>query len=181
MIRPTSTQNPTRIIAPNRARTGAHSGAHSGATTIARAIGRFAAILAMATLVFAAAPSSHAGETVTTEDKAAIRQVISDQMAAFRDDDWSRAFSYASPTIQLKFGDIETFKRMVIAGYPSVYRPRDVSFDKVEDLDGVVAQHVRLVGPDDKAKIAVYVMERQDSGAWRIGGVYLIEVPDQMV
>jgi hypothetical protein len=148
-----------------------------------------AATVALALFLLGATTTVHAvdkatdiaADPVATEDTAAIQKVISEQMAAFRDDDWSRAFSYATPTIQSKFGDIETFKRMVISGYPSVYRPRDVSFEKIEDLDGVIAQHVRVVGPDDKAKIAVYVMEKQDSGVWRIAGVYLIEVPDQMV
>ncbi len=34
-----------------------------------------------------------------------------------------------------------------------------------------------LVGPDGQAVIALYAMERQPDGSWRINGVYLLQVP----
>jgi hypothetical protein len=35
------------------------------------------------------------------------------------------------------------------------------------------------VGPDGQAVIALYVMERQPDGSWRINGVYLLQVPGE--
>ena len=50
----------------------------------------------------------------------AARQVISDQIAAFQQDDFETAFTYASPMIKGIFGTPERFGQMVREGYPMV-------------------------------------------------------------
>jgi hypothetical protein len=107
-------------------------------------------------------------------ERAAIRSVIESQMAAFRRDDGVAAFSYAAPDIQAKFGTPEIFMDMVRTGYAAVYRPRDVEFlEALVDNERIV-QPVRMVGPDGEAVIALYHMEQQPDGRWRIAGVVLI-------
>jgi hypothetical protein len=59
-------------------------------------------------------------------DQAAIRQVIQNQIAAFRRDDGAAAFSYASPSIRAQFGSPENFMHIVRNAYQPVYRPSSV-------------------------------------------------------
>jgi hypothetical protein len=115
------------------------------------------------------------------DDKAAIRNVIESQLDAFQRDDAREAFSYASPTIQEKFGTPTRFMSMVRSGYQAVYRPRAVEFRGLSERRGRLAQRVFFVGPDGRAVIAIYFMEQQDDGTWRIDGVQMTEAPDEAV
>ncbi len=116
---------------------------------------------------------------VDETDERKIRSVIEQQIQAFRADDGDKAFSYASPDIQRKFGSVDRFMSMVKGGYQAVYRPQEVEFLGLKDETGAIIQAVRLVGPDGKTVMAVYTMERQDDGGWKIGGVYLVPFPEE--
>ena len=65
------------------------------------------------------------------------------------------------------------------SGYAAVYRPREVEFLELNEDRGLVRQAVRLVGPDGSTVIAVYTMERQLDGVWKIAGVYLVQTQDE--
>ena len=84
-------------------------------------------------------------ENLTNADLMAIRQVIEQQILAFKEDDASGAFSYAAPGIQLQFGTAENFVRMVEAAYPPVYRPRSVVFEDLLEVEGLPAQQLMLM------------------------------------
>jgi hypothetical protein len=114
-------------------------------------------------------------------ERGAIRQVIEGQIAAFQRGDGNAAFAYASPGIQAKFGDPETFMKMVETGYAPVYRPREVEFRDIEMHGGTPIQKVLVVGPDGQPVMALYAMERQPDGSWRISGCTLVKAPDETV
>ena len=126
---------------------------------------------------FLMATAAFAG--VDETDERQIRSVIEQQIQAFRADDGDRAFSYASPDIRRKFGSVDNFMAMVKGGYQAVYRPQEVEFLGLKAETGVISQAVRLVGPDGKTVMAVYTMERQDDGGWKIGGVYLVPLSEE--
>ena len=115
---------------------------------------------------------------VSDNDRAAIRQVIENQLAAFQRDDGSEAFSYASPGIQRRFGTPDNFMAMVRSGYAAVYRPLEVEIRDLRVEGSTIQQEVLFVGPDGKPVIAVYTMQRQADGSWRINRVYLVKAPD---
>ena len=115
-----------------------------------------------------------AEDSVPRPEAEAIKAVIAQQLAAFRADDGDLAFSYASPAIQEKFGSVEEFMSMVRHGYEIVYRPQSAEFLEARRHDGITAQAVHFVGPDGRGTIAIYIMERQEDGSWRIDGVRLI-------
>ena len=110
---------------------------------------------------------------LSTVDRATIRQVIEAQLAAFKADDGTTAFSFASPMIQTMFGDPANFMTMVRTGYLPVYRPREVEFQGLIDFRGQPTQLVLLVGPENEVVTAYYMMERQRDGTWRINGCIL--------
>jgi hypothetical protein len=113
------------------------------------------------------------GAALGATDRAAIRAVVEEQLAAFQRDDERAAFRLASPTIQQQFKSSGNFMRMVRSGYKAVYRPRDVQFGEIETVDGNIIQRVELVGPDGAPALAHYVMQRQPDGSWRINGCFL--------
>ena len=134
----------------------------------------FVLLLAVAT---ALSPTARADELDSTQ-AAAIRHVIENQMAAFKVDDGPAAFAYASPTIQELFQTPEIFMSMVKTGYAPVYRPQAVEFRELMRAARGPVQVVHIVGPDGSAVLALYSMEQQPDGSWRIDGCTLTAAPD---
>lgn len=114
-------------------------------------------------------------------DRTTIRQVIESQLTAFQRDDAAGAYGFASPTIQEKFVSPDIFLEMVKTGYPAVYRPREVEFRDLRSEGGRLYQDVFLIGPDGSTVMAVYEMQRQPDGSWRINGCWLTKAADQSV
>lgn len=109
------------------------------------------------------------------EDSAA-RAVIEAQIEAFRAGDLPRAFGFASPVIQQKFGTPETFGQMVETGYPMVWRPSEVVFLEARETGGRLWQEVFLRDAAGRGWIAEYEMIEAE-GALKINGVRLREAP----
>ena len=110
-------------------------------------------------------------------DRGAIRSVIGNQMAAFQRDDAAAAFGFAAPNTQGMFGTPENFLAMVRQGYQPVYRPSEVRMGELVRIDGRLTQLVHVVGPDGVPQLALYFMERQSDGLWRITGCMLTVEP----
>jgi len=112
---------------------------------------------------------------VADADREAFRNIISSQIEAFQRDDGATAYGYASPTIQGLFPSAERFMAMVRSGYPPVYRPRSLSFGTAADTPRGPEQHVFITGPDGRNWVAIYSLQRQPDGTWRINGCRLVE------
>lgn len=108
-----------------------------------------------------------------TDSFAGMKDAIEGQISAFARDDGDAAFAFASPDIRRRFANPEQFMAMVRAGFQPVYRPRSYSFETPALIDGTPVQPVRVIGPDGRGVIALYRMERQADGSWRIAGVTL--------
>jgi hypothetical protein len=128
--------------------------------------------LIVAMLCYGPARADDAG-SVSAADHQAIEQVITSQLDAFRHDAGDAAFGLASPNIQSMFGDAPHFMAMVRQAYPPVYRPRSFSFERLTTINERIVQHVMLIGPDGAAALALYTMEREADGTWRIDGCAL--------
>ena len=112
---------------------------------------------------------------LSAADRAEIRTVITQQIEAFRHDDGEAAFAFASRGIQDQFGNPDRFLDMVRRAYPAVHRPRAVDFSELLTGDSTIVQQVELVGPDGEAALALYSMERETAGLWRISGCTLVK------
>ena len=132
-------------------------------------------LLVLAAIALAMGARADESGLVSKADRSAIQSVISGQADAFRADDGAAAFGYASPSIRAMFGTPENFMRMVRQGYRPVYRPRVFEFQDIVEFQGVPAQRVFVIGPDGVPRIAVYLMELQSDGSWRIDGCLLID------
>lgn len=96
--------------------------------------------------------------------------VISGQIEAFRGDDLTTAFGYASPGIRAMFVTPEVFGAMVQTGYPMVWRPSEMRFGALREIDGVPWQKVLLRDEGGVWHALDYRMIQVD-GLWKIDGV----------
>jgi Domain of unknown function (DUF4864) len=133
----------------------------------------------LASLVFLAlAVLPLRAESPTAAEAAEFQRIISSQIAAFNADDGSAAYGFAAPMIQKAFPSAEQFMQMVKTGYPQVYRQKSVNFeDAIVDSAGRPGQKVRIVDTSGQTWIALYSMEKQADGTWRISGCYLLPAP----
>ena len=105
-----------------------------------------------------------------------IQNTISNQIAAFQADDFSQAFTYASPNIQRIFGNAQNFERMVTTGYPMVVSPRDVQYLEQAEIAGDTWQKVLIVDQQGETHVLGYRMMSTENG-WKINGVQLLPKP----
>ena len=103
-------------------------------------------------------------------DWKAMERIISEQRAALVAGESVKAFSYASPGIRAQFGDAETFLELVRTGYAPLLTARYVEFLQGAVIDGTIVVPLRLIDADNTVRVALYIMERQKDGAWRIAG-----------
>jgi hypothetical protein len=115
-----------------------------------------------------------AGEpTLAASDWKAIQKVIDDQLRALKAGDGATAMTFAAPGIREQFGTPDKFLRMVREGYAPLLDARYRQFLEGALIEGAVIQPLRLVLPDETVLVALYQMQRQPDGRWRIAGCVL--------
>lgn len=118
-----------------------------------------------------------AAQNFSDADRTAIRGVIQAQMDAFARDDAPTAFGFATPSLQTQFGSPSRFLAVVREAYAPVYRPGSVWFGALKSSDGMPVQMVHLTDSKGASVLAIYFMERQKDGGWRIAGCRLLQDP----
>ena len=135
-------------------------------------------ILALALFALLTFPASLSAQGASEAEAREFQRIITNQLDAFSADDGAGAYAFAAPTIKRMFPTPEIFMSMVKKGYPPVYRRRSYSFGQIGDeMAGAPTQHVTIVDMNGKAWTALYAMERQSDGSWKIIGCQLVEAP----
>lgn len=119
-------------------------------------------------------PAPAAESEVIAAERDAVAAVISRQLKAFRRDDGATAYAQAAPIARRRFPTVAIFMRMVRRGYAPLYRARNVHFGRLLRANGNILQEVTLTGPKGQRHLALYQMQRQPDGAWKISGVVLL-------
>jgi hypothetical protein len=109
------------------------------------------------------------------DDVNAAQKVIRAQEQAFARDDAAAAYSYASPALQEVFQRPEIFMMMVQQAYPPVYRHKSFEFGEAKAANGQIAQRVHIVDDNGEAWEALYTLEQQADGSFRITGCSLLK------
>ena len=110
------------------------------------------------------------------DDAEAAQAVIEDQIADFLNEDAEGAYFHAAPGIKEMFADPERFFDMVRRGYEPVYRPNNFAFGRSRALEGgKLVQEVLIAGPDGEDWTAIYVLEKQEDGTFKINGVQMVK------
>jgi hypothetical protein len=118
---------------------------------------------------------------ISASDEEEIISVVSAQLQAFQDDDFEKAYSYASPTIKTIFPDYKKFRDMVVGQYQAVYRPKSINIGSVSTEGGVPFLEVYLVDPDGIFVTAIYSMQQQENGSWLINGCFLSQAQSDQI
>jgi hypothetical protein len=105
-----------------------------------------------------------------------IKSTIDRQIEAFRADDFETAFGFASPNLQRLFGSPENFRSMVTRGYPMVWKPAEVRYLELADVNGSLWQKVLIKDRKGVVHVLGYRMLETDMG-WKISGVQLFPSP----
>ena len=126
----------------------------------------------LALLIVNASPTALAEEA----RDAAIHEVVTRQLDAIKKDDATTAYSIASPTIQMMFGNSAAFMSMVQRGFPQIYRSIGHKFLNIDTSAGTVMQRV-LIESEKGSVIVRYEMIEID-GNWRINGCMIEKVDD---
>jgi hypothetical protein len=71
--------------------------------------------------------------------------------------------------------------QMVRQGYAPVYRPRSFAFERLREFDGRIGQEVRIIDAEGGNWMALYAMEKQPDGSWKISGCRLVKAPENSV
>ena len=111
------------------------------------------------------------------DEQTDIQNTISNQLEAFASDDFTEAFTHASPGIKDIFGSVDNFSRMVKKGYPMVWRYNNFQFLKLEETPQGYFQIVRITDKKDELFLLKYFM-KNISGIWKISGVTIIDTSD---
>ena len=122
-----------------------------------------AALVAIATAGFAQSELPP-----TAADWTEIRRVIAAQRDALVEGEGERAFAFATPAIRRYFGDADSFMGMVRRSYGALVDARYVEFLEGAVIAGDIVQPLRLVLPDGSVMVAIYGMQRDAEGRWRI-------------
>lgn len=129
-------------------------------------------MLALVAALGLAAAVPQGARAQSAAEAEAIETVILNQIEAMQVDDWDLAFTFASPTIQGIFGDPGNFSRMVMNGYPMVWRPADVRVGQLTASPQGLVQTMLFEDQQGRFYVADYYMQMVD-GVWRINGVQI--------
>ncbi len=132
---------------------------------------------AVALLLFAlffASPASAA------DDVAAAQSVIRSQEQAFVHDDAAAAYSFAAPAIRQIFPRADIFMFMVQNQYAPVYRHKSFEFGEARTEGNWVAQRVHIIDANGEAWEAMYTLEQQSDGSFKITGCTLLKAGDSV-
>ncbi|MBK1865160.1 DUF4864 domain-containing protein [Taklimakanibacter albus] len=117
-------------------------------------------------------------QSVSDAEAAEFQRIITSQLNAFSADDGATAYGFAAPNIQRLFPTPEVFMSMVQKGYAPVYRRQSYAFGRIgTEMGGQPTQHVTIIDANGKAWTALYAMQRQPDGSWKISGCSLVEAP----
>lgn len=129
------------------------------------------AFVAFAASLLALAVSAQPAEPVLAKaDWDEIRRVVTTQREALVAGNAEAAYAFAAPGIRAQHPTAASFMAMVRKGYAALVDARQADLLDGAVIGGDVIQPLRLGMPDGTVLVALYTMQKQRDGAWRIAG-----------
>ena len=100
-----------------------------------------------------------------------IQNVIRAQIFAFKEENCSEAYSYASISIKFFFPRQKDFCEMVKIYYPMIWNQKQFFFLKTMIINGIIVQNVEFIDKNNDVFIFQYQM-RKINNEWTINGVF---------
>ncbi|MBI3853816.1 MAG: DUF4864 domain-containing protein [Verrucomicrobia bacterium] len=102
-----------------------------------------------------------------------LTQIIKSQLAAFRDDDYVTAYTFAAAGVKTQY-PLAAFERMVKGGYPVIARFKSAEFGVVRDNGEEAVVNVEVEGESGNVVHYQYFLRKEDAG-WKINGVIAVK------
>ena len=96
-------------------------------------------------------------------------KVIQAQLAAFRQEDYSTAYTFAAADFKSQIS-LTAFERMVKTSFPQIARSRAAEYGVIMDNGADARVEVTIVG-ETGTRIHYQYILHQENGGWKIGGV----------
>ncbi|QDF36086.1 DUF4864 domain-containing protein [Bradyrhizobium symbiodeficiens] len=129
---------------------------------------RIAALLVAISVIFGSV-------SACADDVTAARGVVRAQEQAFARDDAAGAYSHAAPALKEIFPAPDIFMSMVQSGYAPVYRHKSFEFGESKIEGSSIAQRVHIIDANGEAWEALYTLEQQPDGSYKITGCTLLK------
>ena len=97
------------------------------------------------------------------------RDVIKQQLQAFKINDADKAYSFAAPKIKLQFNNAKIFMEMVKDNYEPVSNSKDFYFLKSNFYNDQIYHQLQIISQSNQSYIATYSLIL-DGGEWKISG-----------
>lgn len=135
--------------------------------------------LAVAIFIFGAflswSPAAAQVVDLSPADVTEIQGAVQSQIEALANDDADSAFELTTAETKSRLGTPERFLALIKEQYDPVYRNRLVMMATPKMVAGSVYQLVRLTALDSQVWLAIYQMDKDPDGSWKIDGCELIE------
>jgi hypothetical protein len=117
------------------------------------------------------------GPALAEDPVADAQAIISEQIAAMKAQDATKAYSFASPGIRGLFPDEKRFFEMVQKNYDAIFHAGNYAFGRSKLVGGgeLVLQEVMITGPGGKDWTAIYEMRLMDDGIYKVNGVRMLK------
>ena len=112
---------------------------------------------------------------VFADENEKVRNAISSQIEAFKENNIEKAYTFAAPNIQAQFLNPEVFGSMVKNGYPVIWRPKSFKFTKFQDFGNKSIQRVLFQSYNGSLETYDYILEKY-ADLWKIAGVLTINL-----
>ena len=117
---------------------------------------------------------------ISENDKVAIRQLIEQQIQAFRQRDEVTAFALTSPAIQQKYQQND-FIIAIESKYSAIVEPRSIMFQGFTLVNNYPALVAIIMNREGELAKGVFVVQHQSDYSWRIHGYELLSVDEKII
>lgn len=124
--------------------------------------------------VLASGAAALADDPIAPGAEAAIQDVISKQLDAFKVEDGAAAEAFAAPGIKTMFPSPDMFMGMVKNAYSALIRPRSTHFDALNQTPLGLVQKMTIIDGNGQVWTAAYTMMLVD-GQWKISGCFILK------
>lgn len=135
-------------------------------------------LLAIGSLLFAFGlplGTAAAAAPLNAIDVRSIQAVVRSHIDALTQDDAEQVFESATSATQVEFGSAEDFLQLIKREYRPIYQSRQAIFSYPEVIDGDTIQMVNVTDDSSHVWVALFRMERDSDGSWKIDGCELLE------
>jgi hypothetical protein len=111
----------------------------------------------------------------------AVTLAVQSQLHAFSEDDAETAYNLATESTKNLAGTPNDFLKVIKQRFTPIYRHRHALFSEPEIIEGHALQVVQLIDHDNLVWIAIYEVEREADGKWKIDGCQLFETNNMSI